>query len=378
MKKLLPLLAISLLFSCGESSGSGSHLDEGVEFSYSLDTVKVDSGDLLLAVDRGISTMALSPDKNSLYFYNSTELRLDQIDLNTYKVTRSIQFTQEGPTGIGGLSPYEFHITENEEVFISSSDGIRKMDREGNRITMFNWENLETDLVPENTILSFSGDFDDSGNRFFGTYGKTRGGNSSGEGIAIVDLKSDQLTTKKIPLLDALAEFEIRLEAEISTINTDRFYLHHRDNQVLISTNGVNGLTIYNYQEDSLTEKIYKTQLLPEKRPGTFARRVNSMEALEEAIKAKYKEPTFGPFIYDNQKSYFYRFSTFSAVSATDGEKLSVVLSIFDHEFNMIYEERNLPEFTGNVFFRNGLLHKAINQNDELFFVRLKPNLKNL
>jgi len=70
--KKLPITRKShFFFLCGESSGSRVSLGpKGLNF-LTFGYGKIDSGDLLLAVDRGISTMRFfsTPDKNSLYFY---------------------------------------------------------------------------------------------------------------------------------------------------------------------------------------------------------------------------------------------------------------------------------------------------------------------
>lgn len=377
MKKLLSLLIFHIFCSCGESSKSKSATSDDFEFNYELDTVKINSGDLLLAVDGGISRMALSPDKNFLYFYNVTNKRLDEIDLESYEIVRSITFTQEGPKGIGSLSPYEFHITENRDIFTSSFEAIRKMSSEGDLIERLNWDEMDfvASQIPEMTIVSFAGDFNDEGTLFFGTYGKSRGGNSSGEGLMVIDWEEEKSTVRKVPLLSSLEEYKIVLEGEIPTIHSDRFYLQEFDNQVLISTNGVNGIAIYDYKSDSLTEKNFSSDLLPERRPGNFPRRVNSMEALEDAVKSKALEHQFGPFVYDETSKRFYRVSYYRTVSPSAVEKWKYILSIFDENLVHLQDVADFPAFSGNVFFKDGMLHKGINQDDELALVRIKPTI---
>jgi hypothetical protein len=376
---LFALLLIPFLFSCEESSKSESAKSEDFEFNYELDTVKVNSGDLLLAVSGGLSRMALSPDKNSLYFYNSTNKRLDEVDLNSYEIVRSMQFTQEGPKGIGSLSVYEFHITEKGEIFTSSFDAIRKMDRNGDLITRLNWDEMDfvSQQIPDMTIPSFAGDFNDEGNLFFGTYGKSRGGNSSGEGLVMINWEAESAKVKEVPLLASLEEYKIVLEGEIQTVSSDRFYLQEFNGQVLLNTNGVNGISIYDYESDSLIEKTYFSELLPKRRAGNFPRKVATMEALQDAVKAKALEHQFGPFVYDEISKRFYRISYYRSVSPVDGEKWNFILSIFDENLNLRQDIPDFPAFSGNVFFKDGMLHKGINQDDELYFVRLKPSLPN-
>ncbi|MGM0944104.1 MAG: DUF4221 family protein [Bacteroidota bacterium] len=369
---LIPVLAV---FSSPEQKEKGEN--PAFNFDYKLDTVKVRTGDLLLAVDGGLSRMVLFPNKNSVFFYNTTNKRLDEIDLKSYSVVRSIPFTKEGPKGIGSLSVYEFHITEKGEIFTTSFDAIRKMDRNGDLITRLNWDEMDfvAEQLPPMTIPSFAGDFNDQGNLFFGTYGDSRGGNSSGEGLVVINWEEEKARLKEVPLLAALEEYEIVLEGKVSTSSSDRFYLQEFNNQVLLSTNGVNGVAIYNYKSNSLIEKTYSSKLLPERRVGNFPRRVNSMEALQDAVKAKALEHQFGPFVFDEKTRLFYRISYYRSVSPIDGERWEYILSIFDESLNLLHEIEDFPAFSGNVFFKDGILHKGINQDDELYFVRLKPSL---
>jgi len=127
-----------------------------------------------------------------------------------------------GPFGL-----YEFHITERGGIYFLFRWHFARCDREGNRITMFNGESWNN-LVPENRFLSSSGDWWYSWKSLFWNLWKN-GEEGILRGSIPVLLKSDQLTTKKIPLLECLGRIEIRLEAEISTIKYRRFYLHHRD-----------------------------------------------------------------------------------------------------------------------------------------------------
>ncbi|MDO8967934.1 DUF4221 family protein [Algoriphagus sp.] len=373
MRRLIALIFLPLIFSC-----EGKKVEQSqIEFSYSTDTVWVDSKDLLLTVDAGLRTMTLAPDDRYLFFYNAIEKRLDKIDLDTYKIERSIQFASDGPNGIGSLSLFDLHVTNQEDFYFSSFDGIRKMDSTGNRLKIYNWdvEEFVSKNIPAKTIASFSGDYDSEGNFFAGVYGVSRGGRSSGEGLVLIDLLQQTSKTLEVPLLKTLEDFKIVLEAETNMTNGDEFHLQLIDDRVLISISPVNVIAIYDLKTDSLYQKSYATALLPAAKPGNFPRKVNSMDALKEAVKTKFYEPTFGKFTYDPISKTFFRFSYYQKETSAGTNEQTVVLSVFDQELNLIYELDKAPNFTGNVFFREGYIHKGINQNDELGFVRLKPNL---
>jgi len=138
------------------------------------------------------------------------------------------------------------------------------------------------------------------------------------------------------------------------------FYLHHRDNQVLISTTGSMDWQIIIIRKIHWPRNSIKTQALAWKASGNLARRVNSMEALEEASRQNYKDPLLVLSYNDNQKSY----PTDSVPSvqfqpATDRKNWCKSLSIFDLSLNMIYEERNFGlTLRETYFFKNWAVHQ--------------------
>ena len=376
MRKLIHLFSILLLLSC-ESSKKADETENVVQFSFTLDTVWVDSKDKLLSVDAGLRSMALTPDGLHLFFYNVIEKRLDRINLETYELDRSVKFAEEGPNGIGRLSVYDFHITDQEEVFVSTFDGIRKMDSTGNRISFYNWdaEDFVSENIPSNTIASFSGDYDSNGNLFMGVYGKSRGGNYSGEGLVLIDLVERKSKIVDVPLLKKLKEFEIELVGDMPMTNDEQFHLELVGDQVLISVGSANAVAVYDLKTDSLDQKSFATDLLPVQKPGNFPRQVNTMEDFEQAVKKKYYEPTFDKLTYDPLSKRYYRFSRYQIDPTENSKNLTSVLSIFDESLNLIYETDQVPNFSGNVFFKDGYLHQGINQDDELVFVRMKPTI---
>ena|GEM_PF-1548465 len=375
MKKLAYIFTFSFLLSCGDDK-KAIESDRISEYAFSIDTVEVDSKDKLLSVQAGLRSMTLAPDGQHLFFYNAAEKRLDRIDLTTYELDRSVQFAPEGPNGIGNLSIYDLHVTDREEFYFSAFDGIRKMDFTGNRLSFYNWdvEEFVSTIIPSNTIASFSGDYDSTGNLFAGVYGKSRGGNSSGEGLVLIDLGERKSKIVDMPLLKQLEGFEIELVGDSPIKNGDEFFIELVNDQVLISISAANAVAIYDLKTDSLYQKSFATDLLPAQKPGNFPRKVNSMDAFKQAVKTKYYEPTFGKFTYDPLSKRYFRFSRYQIDATEESNNWIAVLSVFDEMLILIYETDQVPDFSGNVFFKDGYLHKGINQDDELAFIRLKPN----
>ncbi|HSF54649.1 MAG TPA: DUF4221 family protein, partial [Algoriphagus sp.] len=267
--------------------------------------------------------------------------------------------------------------TDQGEIYLSAFDGIRKMDPTGNRIAFYNWdaEDFVSETIPSTTIASFSGDYDSKGNLFVGVYGKSRGGNYSGEGLVLIDLAECKSKIVDVPLLKKLKEFEIELVGDMPMTNDEQIHLELVGDQVLISVSSANGVAVYNLKTESLDQKNFNTDLLPAQKPGNFPRKVNSMEAWEQAVKTKYYEPTFGKLTYEPLSKRYYRFSRYQIDPTENSKNWTSVLSVFDESLNLIYETDQVPNLSGNVFFKDGYLHQGINQDDELVFVRMKPTI---
>ncbi len=368
----LLFLAFPILFSCGDQDSTVSER----HFSYKIDTVKVESHELLLNVQGGLNRMAISPDGQTLYFYNTSEKRLDLIDLNSYQISRSIFFTADGPQGIGGISPYGFEITERGEIIIASFDAIRKMDLLGNKIESYNWESLnyQSGQIPEGTILSFDGEYDPTGNIFYGVYGRERGGNSNGDGLGILDIPNRAIRTKEIPLLKSLTDYKIELDGDVKTIGFESFFLQHENEKILISTEAHNSLAVYDICRDSLYQIDFSSELLPDKKPGNFEKKVTSLDQMKASLLAKAKEVSFGPWIWDESSQHYFRISQYQ--SGFDPPEFQVYVTVADPDFQVVLEQKDFPRARSNAFFHQGYLHHPINLNDELYFVRIKPEFQ--
>tara|TARA_R110002020_G_C16277851_1_gene771595 strand:- start:1249 stop:2379 length:1131 start_codon:yes stop_codon:yes gene_type:complete len=373
MNKHLVLLLVFALVSCNAEKNSEKASLGDFEFSYTVDTVKVDSKGLLLNVQGGFLSMSVSAEKQILLFFNTSEKRLDLIDLTNYEINRSIRFSLDGPNSIGSRTPYEFKIVNDGTIIIPSFDAIRKVDSTGQVLDIYNWDNIafQKGNIPEGNILSFTGEYDETGDVFYGIFGIARGGNRSGVGLAILDIPSLYVQTIEVPLLKRMEDYKVELEGEMSITSGDQYFLQKIDQRVLISTESYNSIAVYDKGEGTLRQLDFQSDFLPAKKPGNFPKKVNSQKTFEDALISKAKEITFGKFVWDAESRHFLRFSYKQL--QIDPMRYDTFLSVFDEDFNLIKEIKGVPMLNGNTFFHNGYLHKGININDELAFVRIKP-----
>jgi hypothetical protein len=87
----------------------------------------------------------------------------------------------------------------------------------------------------------------------------------------------------------------------------------------------------------------------------------------------------FGEFYEMQKHKLIWRVSREKDRMLGDSTVFKHVATFFDPELNMLKEQK-LEDFTpsNRSFFKDGMLHSFLNNNDELAFVRLKPIFKDL
>ncbi|MEX0884203.1 MAG: DUF4221 family protein, partial [Cyclobacteriaceae bacterium] len=97
-----------------------------------------------------------------------------------------------------------------------------------------------------------------------------------------------------------------------------------------------------------------------------------------EAVKEKSKQPSYSKWAYDKKGRLFWRFSKAMDHMAGKDIVFKTILTAFDTRFNQVYECR-LPEkfsYSDRFFIRDGMIHFFLNMDDEMAFVRFRPEFK--
>lgn len=378
MKRSCIYLIPILFYACSQSGKNGNSNEEDFQFSYKLDTVLVDSKDELLFLNDGLMGAGLSADSDKLYVFNEAFIRLDIIDLVNLVYLDSLSLEAEGPNGIGQMGIGSTNVSENGDYHFMVFGGIKSFDRDGKKKKEINWtEDQEIVQQLENGPLGFYNDqYSEDGKTYYGNYTAANIPNKpQQDGIVILDLTTQKLKLIEIPALKALEEYKITLEQkEGQSTAGDRSFLSINGQKILSSQASINGISVYDVENDSLSVYSYQTELLPAKKPGNYARNVGTFEAFKEAMDARSLEPHFGKFMFDKNSNLYYRISFLKDRKPDGKTEWNGVLSIFDKDFNLIHEEPNLGDYKGNLFMRDGKIYRFINLNDELAFEILTPS----
>lgn len=374
----LPILA--LLISC---SSGGSNEEAGLgKISFKLDTVMIDAGDHFFFVQYGLSMSALDREKKQLLNYNPDKFEVEVIDLVSRQLKKVKTYEKEGPNGIGGGFVMKLQALPDERLIFYDYLGLHFLDPTGEKLNMVRFEDAKfsgDSLLGDEDIFVRSLVTND-GKVFCGFYGtQTFGGRT--KGFAVVDVENNRLKLIPSDVLDFTADLSIDYEVSPGTGSQfpEQNYVHFDGDQMIISTSAKNQLWIYDTKSDTLTTKIYESQLTANGKKGAFPRKVSSQQEWVNALKEKRKEVSFENLIYDEGEGRYWRISTeMDRLTASDSVVMKTVLTAFDQELNQLGETRLPENFRASriLFALDGYLWQFLNIEDEVAFVRIKPTLE--
>ena len=383
MKNLYLLLFFALSFFLISCSGGGSKGDSGSgKITYELDTVMIDAGDHFFFVQYGLSMSALDRENKLLLNYNPDKFEIEVIDLASRKFKEVKTFEQEGPNGIGGGYIMKVQSMPGGNLIFYDFIGMHFLDPTGKKSNTLRLEETKfsgDSLPSDEQLLVRSLDTKD-GKVFYGFYG-TQSFDGKTKGVAVVDVENNRLKLIPSDVLDFTAELAIDYEVRpgVGSKFPEQNYVHYNDNRMIISTSAKNQLWIYDLKADTLTTKIYESQLTANSKKGAFPRKVTSQEEWANALKEKRKEVSFEKLIYDEDQGGFWRISKeMDRITASDSVVMKTVLTAFDKDLNQVAETRLSENFlaSGSIFALDGYLWQFLNVEDEVAFVRIKPTLE--
>lgn len=372
MNKYNCLLLALILASCSSEKGTQENSAKKVEISYSIDTVMVDAKDEFLFLNWQIGIADVDTQNKLLYNLNPESLRLEVIDLEKLRLKELVQLEKEGPNGVGGGFILGLNKPSNGDLFLLDVSGIFQLAPDYSKIKkiLFEGENLSNQGLPVDATIDIDAVVSNEGNRIASLYQEI-GAKGKYLGLAVLNVDSEKLTLHPTDFLQYLKDLEIYMVQDGMTRISypEQSNMQFHNNRLLINTAAKNEVWIYDLDKDSLTNKTYQSKLTSNSKPGNYERTTESMNRFQEEGKKKSSEVTFNPLIHDPERKVFWR-------TTKEGEK--TVLTVFDEDMNMLGEKLIEEKYNaGNrPFFLNGAIYQFLNVDDEMAFVRLKPEIK--
>lgn len=354
---------------------------ENPSVSYSIDTVRINSKNEILDLWGFASFSDLDYNKKSIFYYNSFNHSLDNIDLDKLEFIKRIAFEKNGPNGTGEIF-VGFDVLKNDHFFIKSYVESAIFDGTGSLIQKLDWRNalnangekyydypVRQIIVESEDLLVFGLSYD---------YENIR-----------VNLDALSIGKNKVDRLDlnskkSYGDLSIR-SAQSGNIVDPSIELTHQNNKIIISYEFSNEIVYYDYKVKALKFVNYNPTLTPQSvKPPNIS--VGSMNEIIKEIKHFYEQVKYYRPVWDSESKQYYRLSTKTIFveenkensKATYGEtqEIKVFLTVFDAEFNLLseLEIEELSDFDNDYFIKDGKLWLFINLDDEMGFVRINLN----
>lgn len=372
------LLAIAFL-SCKSEKSNQELTSTGFRFSYTIDTVIIDAGDDFLFLKYDLMDSDISDDERLFINIDQLGNKIEIIDLDNHILKEKISFEREGPNGVGPEHISKFQLLENGNLCFYNIHKFTILTPDLQKILSqyFYPEAFEGDTLPEKAeIEPFYSNLNQEGSKFAGFYdlffeNKTLG-------IALIDLETKRLKLIPTDKLDYLKELIYTTVFENgSKINSgDAKSIDFFEEKLIISTSAKNEVLVYDIAKDSLWTKSYHSKFLSNIKQGNYKAESNS----DLALKIKDQEVYFNKLAYDKTSKLFWRYSRESKTTNPESPSFEYVLTAFDQDLNQIHEEELDVDWTHKPsikFIKNGMLYTYINLEDEMAFIRLKPNFEN-
>ncbi len=365
MKKLIYLLFLPLIFSCGSNSSEKIQTSDILEnLTVSVDTVLVDSKGKLFELRRGPHTSSVSEDGKYLYLFNSRTHQIQQINLDELSWEKDFDFEVEGPDGISDmvlktqtLGDGTFLITAFNKLGIFSADGSRLKDFSVSTLP------LQTDLQELDYSIVLIKDqkqlFSLPGTRFHGP-----------RTFAKIDLQNNEIKNFPIEEMDWI--FDLKVGTSTHVVFQENMYLHELNNQILALSPSTSAFYRYDLENDSLTYHSFVHNLSPVANDIKLKPFVETDQEYQEEMRKFFMGMYFGPLIWHETRQVYIRFGRKSNEIDESWQSTSseVFMYAYDRDFNLI-GEAELPEktaFPRDFFFKDGKLWSYVNVDDEMGF----------
>jgi hypothetical protein len=373
MKKLIYLLFLPLILSCGGNSSKNSESGNILEnLNFTVDTVVVDPGDKLINLQFALLKSDLSVEKKYLYHLHPSDQVLSVINLDELKIERQIQFEKEGPNGIPDFAISIEYLEGNKFLFLGMENtGIFNLEAE--MVKSLHRDSVKLEGITTENYYSYFYQLkaDPKHNLLFSIPSNIE---SSKYSLAVFGIDSMKGKVIELPEFGFLSNFELifREGKSYSSANAASVLLSTFQDQVLVHSQGTSSIYEYDILRNSLVFKTYDHKLVPNQKIPPASRESKSKQEFDEAVNYTRDQISFGGFVWDESRDLYFRFGSIRKPlpSPEATAKNEVFLFAYDKDLNLVgeVEMEDLDFQPGWPFFKDGKLWSYVNVEDELGF----------
>ncbi|SIS63826.1 DUF4221 family protein [Belliella pelovolcani] len=370
-KQTIFFFVFGLLFSCSQKATD----DFGEVFSYSLDTLVIDSKDRNLDLSRNITNASLNMEKNTIYLFNKFDHSIDEINLEKLEYVQSIPFDKEGPNGTSHIN--YIYALEDDLFFIKGSVKSGVYDKDAKLLKSADWSKVndgdDFQMIRNELTLEYSDSMKVFGLPF-----------NFDRSISL-DILSVNTHTKETIEIDSEKAYQnniLEFDDDGRYFFLDPMvYLTSENGYAMVSHDFSNEIYIFNAAGEQVKKVSYEPTLTPKSVKQIDKKEIVSVAILEKTYQGFLEQVKFSPPVWDQENKRYLRLSAQREYTDIKPEnaflpqikETKVFLTVFDDDFNLVLEGE-IPELvteSTKYFVKDGKLWVFANLDDEMGFVRV-------
>lgn len=370
-KQTIFFFVFGLLFSCSQKATD----DFGEVFSYSLDTLVIDSKDRNLDLSRNITNASVNIEKNTIYLFNKLDHSIDEINLEKLEYVQSIPFDKEGPNGTSHIN--YIYALEDDLFFIKGSVKSGVYNKDAKLLKSVDWSKVndgdDFQMIRNELTLEYSDSMKVFGLPF-----------NFDRSISL-DILSVNTHTKETIEIDSEKAYQnniLEFDDDGRYFFLDPMvYLTSENGYAMVSHDFSNEIYIFNAAGEQVKKVSYEPTLTPKSVKQIDKKEIVSVAILEKTYQGFLEQVKFSPPVWDQENKRYLRLSAQREYTDIKPEnaflpqikETKVFLTVFDEDFNLVLEGE-IPELvteSTKYFVKDGKLWVFANLDDEMGFVRV-------
>jgi hypothetical protein len=370
-KQTIFFFVFGLLFSCSQKATD----DFGEVFSYSLDTLVIDSKDRNLDLSRNITNASVNMEKNTIYLFNKFDHSIDEINLEKLEYVQSIPFDKEGPNGTSHIN--YIYALEDDLFFIKGSVKSGVYNKDAKLLKSADWSKVndgdDFQMIRNELTLEYSDSMKVFGLPF-----------NFDRSISL-DILSVNTHTKETIEIDSEKAYQnniLEFDDDGRYFFLDPMvYLTSENGYAMVSHDFSNEIYIFNAAGEQVKKVSYEPTLTPKSVKQIDKKEIVSVAILEKTYQGFLEQVKFSPPVWDQENKRYLRLSAQREYTDIKPEnaflpqikETKVFLTVFDEDFNLVLEGE-IPELvteSTKYFVKDGKLWVFANLDDEMGFVRI-------
>ncbi len=366
------LFLLIFAFSCRDKDGLLNLRDSLQLTQASIDTLFIDSGNELIQAAVKFELVNLSEDHKDLYHWDQNNAILEVIDLDELALVNRIPFEKEGPNGTGTNPFSHFQMLNESEFILSNPFQVLFFNMEGEKLQ-------EIDLYEEKLREAFREvgaprilHLDQATSN---TYGFQVGFKKFNPSLIQFNLENYQGSVN--PLLDfnTLDNYRLLYESKDGMsmrVHLPTLHFNPLKNKILITSEAINGLYVYDVDSKSLQYHELDSQVAPSDRRSETFDTIKDFDEWQQLVLEMEKEFNYGKLLFDQENNRYLRLF-YRKIS---DDKFQIFISEYSTEFKLKkeYQVKEPLKKPKNEFMKDGAIWLYQNFDDELAFIKLTIN----